>query len=82
MAKEKKEKPVPEIPKKHSYFPKFLFVFGVLLVVVAIAHYFKWLIVPELLLDILLLLAGLKIIKIGLETGFYKKRKETLKKYL
>ena len=80
--KEVKEKPVTELPKKNGYFPKFLFAFGLILVAVSVAHYFKWLVIQDFVLDILLLLAGLKILKIGIQEGSYKKRKEVLKKYI
>jgi len=87
MIKEKKEKPVkiekPKVEKK-SYFPKLLMIFSIVLIVVAVNDYFRWLVFPmmELWVDILLLLAGLWMLRISIATGFSKKRKEIFKKYI
>ena len=88
MAKEKPkkvEKPKLEVkPKKEKkhYFPKIFFVFGLLLILVALNDYFKWLSIPEMAKTILLLFTGLWFIKIGVSKGFYKKRKEIFQKYI
>ena len=90
MAKEKPEvkkvaKPKPEIkPKKEKkhYFPKIFFVYGLLLILVAINEYFKWWSVPEIVKTILFLFTGMWYIKMGISKGFYKKRKEIFKKYI
>ncbi len=82
---EKKEKPKVEAkPKEHKkhYFPKIFFVFGILLILIAINDYFNWLTIPSLTHTILILLSGIWFIKIGISKGFYKKRKEIFKKYI
>ncbi len=91
MAKEKKEQPkaekkvkAPEVhkEKKPSFFPKLLMVFSLLLIVVAVVDYLDFYQIPKLAIDIIILFAGLWILKISIEKGFYKKRKEIFKKYI
>jgi hypothetical protein len=91
MAKEKKEQPktekkvkAPEVhkEKKPSFFPKPLIVFSLLLIVVAVVDYIDFYKIPRLAIDIIILFAGLWMLKMGVAGGFYKKRKEIFKKYI
>ena len=87
MAKEnkppKQEKKV-EIPKaeKHSYFPRFLIVFSILIMVLALNHFFKWYVLPNYIVSIALFISGLWMLSLGLGKGIYKKRKEIVKKFI
>lgn len=72
-----------EKPKEKShFFPKLLMGFGLVLVVLAVLSFLGIYSLPKLVLDIILLLAGLWILKLSLERGFYRRRKEVLKKYI
>jgi hypothetical protein len=73
-----------EVPKqeKPSYFPKFLIVFSLILIALALNHFFKWYVLPDYVITVILLLSGLWMFKIGLERGMYRRRKEVVKKYL
>ena len=88
MAKEPKleaKKPIkiekPKVEKK-SYFPKLLMLFGLLVMAWALNGFFGWYPVPELATNIILLLSGWWMLKKGIASGFYKKRKEIFKKYI
>ncbi len=74
-------KPVQPASGTH-YLPKLVLLFGVLLIAAAVIDYFKYFIIDERIIDLLLLLAGLWLIKIAFEHGLYKRRKELLKKYI
>lgn len=74
-------KPVQSISGTH-YLPKLVLLFGVLLIAAAVIDYFKYFIIDARIIDLLLLLAGLWLIKIAFEHGLYKRRKELLKKYI
>ncbi|MBT4935732.1 hypothetical protein HN734_00710 [Candidatus Woesearchaeota archaeon] len=78
----KPEMKVPKQPKKHRNFPRFLFLFGVCISVVAIVNYFQWYVFPQIFIDGLLVLAGIWMILLALAKGSYKHRKEVLKKYI
>jgi hypothetical protein len=81
-----KEKIKPEIkvpPSSHkSYFPKFMMFFGIALVAVAVLDYLNFFSLPKLAVDIIILISGLWIFKLGIANGIYKKRKEVLKRYI
>lgn len=86
MAKEEKEKPEVKIEKpkeeKETFFPKLLILFSLVVIAAAVIDYFKFYQMPKPALDIILLLAGLWMLKVGVEKGFYRKRKEIFKKYI
>ena len=71
-----------DVPVKHHYFPKILMLFGLIVFVIAIIDYFNFYNLPKIVVDIILLISGLWLFKLGLARGFYKKRKEVLKRYL
>lgn len=92
-----KEKPVPEVKKKPEVkvekpkkektkvkFPKGRLLGGLLFIVVALVDYFGWggLGIPRIVIDVLLLLSGLWLIKVGMGTAYSKRRRELLKKYI
>ncbi|HLC88772.1 MAG TPA: hypothetical protein VJG49_01925 [Candidatus Nanoarchaeia archaeon] len=64
------------------YLPKLALLFGALLIAVAIIDYFKYFILDGRIIDLLLAIAGLWMIIIAFEQGFYKRRKELLKRYI
>ena len=87
MAKKKqpkKKKKVPQTPKKekHSYFPKFLIVFSLIVIVLALNNFFEWYVLPDYVVSVILLISGLWMFKIGLGKGMYNKRHEIIKKYI
>ena len=85
MAKNKEEKPeikVEKPEKKPSFFPKLTILFGFVLIAIAALGFFGVFQFSKLAIEIILLLAGLWLLKLGLERGLYKKRKEILKKYI
>jgi hypothetical protein len=66
----------------HSYFPKFLILFSLIVIAFALNHFFKLYTLPDYVVSIVLFLSGLWMFKIGLEKGMYRRRKEVVKKYL
>lgn len=93
MAKAKKEVTIPkaetkikqkkvELPSKHHYFPRLRIFFGILLIVIAVVDYLQYYTLPKIVIDAILLIAGLWMLYISFEKGFYKRRKEVLKKYI
>tara|TARA_Y100000310_G_scaffold221415_1_gene222987 strand:+ start:3208 stop:3480 length:273 start_codon:yes stop_codon:yes gene_type:complete len=78
----KEVKVTPKAESKPHYFPKLLFFFGVLLIALAIVDYLKYFVIPGLVIDVVLLIAGLWILKIALGKGSYNRRKAVLMKYL
>lgn len=86
MAKNKEEIPKvkPEIKpeEKKKFFPKLTILFSLAVITAAVISLFNVFPLPKLGADIILLLAGLWLLKVGIEKGFYGKRKEVLKKYI
>ena len=88
MAKTKKTTPKVETKiekpsvEKASYFPKILMLFGIFLIAVAVVRYLNFYQIPDIAVDILFLLAGIWMLKLGVEKGFYMRRKNILKKYI
>ena len=89
MAKEKQPKPkkkveVPQTHKeeKHSYFPRLLIVYSLIVIVIALNHFFNWYSFPSYVTTVILLISGLWMLKIGVAKGFYGRRKEIFKKYI
>jgi hypothetical protein len=82
--KQKKEAPKVEVPhvEKAHYFPKFLMLFSLFLIAVAVINYFNFYQIPSWITDVVLLLAGLWMFKVGLEKGYSKRRREIVKKYI
>ena len=52
------------------------------MIAVALIDYFKYYKIPEWGVDALLLIAGVWMLTLGMEHGYYKKRKEILKRYI
>lgn len=71
-----------EPKEKQRFFPKLLILFGLVAIVLAVVNFFNLLVIPELVINTALLLAGVWMLKISIERGFYKKRKEIFKKYI
>ena len=89
MAKEKQPKPkkkieIPQTPKKekHSYFPRLLIWFSLIVIVLALNNFFKWYVLPDYVVSVILLISGLWMFQIGLGKGMYNKRHEIIKKYI
>ena len=85
MANKKGENPKikPEQPKeKGKFFPKLTILFGLFLIAVAGLSFFNIFSFPPLVTEIVWILAGLWLLKLGIEKGFYGRRKEVLKKYI
>ena len=82
MAEKKVEKAVSPTKKEKSYFPKLTFLFGLILIVIAVVRFFNWYSINNLTVNILLVLAGLWIFFLGLSHGFEKQRKDLFKKYI
>jgi hypothetical protein len=85
MAKKKEEKleikpGKPEEKKK--FFPKLTILFSLILIVAAVLSFFGIFQFPKLAIEIILLLAGLWMLKLGIGKGFYGRRKEILKRYI
>ncbi|MBU0460183.1 MAG: hypothetical protein KKH52_02810 [Nanoarchaeota archaeon] len=78
----KKVKPEIKIPEKHHYFPKLLFLFGLILVVYTLLNFFNLFSLNQRIVDLAILLAGLWMMKLAIAKGLYKKRKEIFKKYI
>ncbi len=78
----KKKKVGVTAEKKQSFFPKLLIVFSFLFILIAVNSYFNFYKLPKIVADAALLLAGLWLFKISIEKGFYKRRKEILKRYI
>jgi hypothetical protein len=78
----KKEKPVVEKKEKQHNFPKLLIFYGFILIAVSVVNYFNFFIISEICLNVLFLIAGLWMMKLGVAKGFYHKRKEIFKKYI
>ena len=81
-AKKKVEIPQTHKKEKHSYFPKFLIVFSLIVIALALNNFFKWYVLPDSVVSVILLISGLWMFKIGLGKGMYKKRHEIIKKYI
>ncbi|MBI2665646.1 hypothetical protein HYX12_03435 [Candidatus Woesearchaeota archaeon] len=69
-------------PKKPSYFPKLRILFGLVIMVAALNEYYQWYPLPENTLEILLFIAGLWLVKLGIEWGFFQRRSHMFKKYI
>ena len=76
--------PVRAVPvqTKVHFFPSLTLLFALVLIAVAVIDYFKIYSIPLLVMDVVLLLAGLKLLYWGVEKGYAKRRKELLKKYI
>lgn len=78
----KEVKVTPKVESKPHYFPKFLFLFGLFLVALAVIDYFKYFTIDGRIIDVILLFSGLWILKMALGKGSYARRKAVLMKYL
>ena len=75
----------PEVKgKEHhkSYFPRLFMMFGIFLIIISAMSYLSYFKIQKMLMELIMLVAGLWVLKVGLDKGFYKKRKELLKKYI
>ncbi len=68
--------------KPVGFFPFLSLIFALVVIAVAIVDYFKVYSVPSLWFDVVLFLAGLKLLYWGVERGFEHRRKEMFKKYI
>ncbi len=68
--------------EKKSYFNKPLLFFSVITFAAGLNQYFRWYPVPEIVLVVILLLAGLWLFKLAMGGGFYGRRKDIFKKYI
>jgi len=85
MAKDRAKEPiVPHVPKKEEphFFPRLLFLFSLILVAAAVVDYFAFYPLPRILLQGLLLLAGIWCFMLALEKRWYERRKHILKRYI
>ncbi|PIN76633.1 hypothetical protein COV17_01710 [Candidatus Woesearchaeota archaeon CG10_big_fil_rev_8_21_14_0_10_36_11] len=89
MAKKEKSVPKPAVkvqektkPVKPHYFPRLLFLFGIAVGAIGVIDYFQWFSFSRILLDVVLLFAGLWILFLALAKGSSKHRKEVLKRYI
>jgi len=84
MAKKEEVKVEPMVShqQEQRYFPLFSILIGIVCVALAVVLYLNFFQIPPLGVNIVLLLAGLIILKLSFETGFEHKRKAILKKYL
>ena len=82
MAKEEKKEHKPVAEPRKVFFPRLALLFGLFLIVKAVNDYLGWYKYPSLVDQIVLLIAGLWLIKLGLEIGVTHRRKEILKRYL
>ena len=83
----KKEKIEPEpvksaSPSKVKYFSRSLLLLSILLVLLGLNNFLDFLTVPEIVTDVALLVAGIWVLIAVLQRGFYKRRKEVLKRYI
>jgi hypothetical protein len=79
MAKEEKVK-IPE--RQKSFFPKKRIWLSLILLVVGIVNFFKSYAYQSEIANGLIIFAGLALLRTGVDSGFSKKRKEILKKYI
>ena len=93
MANEKKKFSIPkvetkvhkeniEIPTKEHYFPRLMMFYGVIIIAIAVVDYLKAYPIPSIAMQVLLLVAGLWLLRRGFDKGFSERRKEILKKYI
>lgn len=82
--KPKVEKKKIELPKKekHNYFPKFLILFSLVVIALALNSFFNWFSLPSYVSPIVLLIAGVWMLFMGLGRGMYNQRHEKLKKFI
>jgi len=80
MAKEIKVEPPKE--RKNSFFPRFMLLYGLVITILAVVSLIKLVDFQKIVFEILLIVGGLWLIKVGFERGFYRRRKEILKKYI
>ena len=78
MAKEKSEKEEP----KESFFPRLLLAFSIVLITLAIVNLFNFFYISSFVTNLVLLLSGLWMLKVGISVGVYKKRTGAIKKYI
>ncbi len=82
MAQKAQPMPTMQATKSASVFPFLTLLFALVVIAAAVVDYFKVYVLPPLAIDVILLLAGLKLLYWGVERGFEKKRKEMFKRYI
>ena len=76
-------KPKVEVPKdEKSRLPWLRLLFSIFIILVALNNFFVWLDLADMVTNVLLLLAGVWILVIIIMESAYRKRSETLKKYI
>jgi uncharacterized membrane protein YcjF (UPF0283 family) len=83
----KNEGEMPEVKQEKSeekkkFFPKLTILFSLAVIAAAVLSSFNVFQFPKSVINIVLLLAGLWLLKLGIGKGVYGKRKEVLKKYI
>ena len=78
----KKEKPAAQLPTKKVYFPHLMLLYSIAIILVGAINLIGIYAVNLIVVNVLLILAGLWLLKAGFDSGFSKQRKEILKKYL
>jgi hypothetical protein len=77
------EKAAIRIPeKKESFFPRLQILFAVVVSAIAILNLSSLYTIPSLVVEILLLVAGLWMLEVAIAKGFYRKRHNVIKKYI
>ncbi len=82
MAKNKEEIPKVKPEEKKKFFPKLTILLSLVIIAAAVLSLFNIFQFPKLVIDIVLLLIGLWLLKLGIGKGFYGRRKEIIKKYI
>lgn len=82
MAIDNKVVQVEPFDRNQKYFSKILILFSLVVIGLVILNFLEILKLSEIGTNILLLLSGIWLLKVGIEEGFYKKRKGILKKYI
>lgn len=76
------EVPITKKEKGPGFFPRLLILFSLISIILGVNNFLGWFSVPEQVTDAVLLIAGIWMLKVSFEKGFYKRRKEILKKYI
>ena len=73
-----------KVASKHekSNLPWLRLLFSIFIILVALNNFFKWILLNEMITNILLLAAGIWILIIIILETIYHRRAETLKKYI
>jgi len=78
----KQEKLAVQLPTKKGYFPWLMLLYSIAIILVGAINLIGIYTVNPIVVNVLLILAGLWLLKTGFDSGFSKQRKEIVKKYL